>query len=125
MTKKQYLRMEPSVHYDKVKDSYTKQDFNIVCIDSDLIQSENDLLTEFATQLKFPSYFGYNLDALFECLRDLEWLESQKTAVLIQQYQTLEGKKLSGPLLSILKDTHDYWRRQGIKFDVVIFNNSI
>lgn len=32
------------------------------------------LLTEIGRQLRFPGYYGHNLDALDECLADLSWL---------------------------------------------------
>lgn len=122
MTDKPQLRIEDVVNYDRIRRDYQRQQFNVVCIDSKLIKSKEDLLTEFATQLKFPSYFGNNWDALFECLRDLEWLESQKTAVLIQNYHILESKKLDDPLFAILRDTNDYWKERRVPFDVVLFN---
>ena len=39
------------------------------------IQSKASLLQTLATQLHFPDYFGYNWDALDECLGDLSWLD--------------------------------------------------
>lgn len=32
------------------------------------------LLTEVGRQLRFPDYYGHNLDAFEECLTDLSWL---------------------------------------------------
>ncbi|MEU7003428.1 barstar family protein [Nonomuraea sp. NPDC046570] len=32
------------------------------------------VMAAIASALKFPDYFGYNLDALYDCLTDLSWL---------------------------------------------------
>lgn len=41
------------------------------------------LFDEFAAALQFPSYFGGNLDALDECLRDLECPEGPTAPVVL------------------------------------------
>jgi RNAse (barnase) inhibitor barstar len=38
------------------------------------ISKKEELLHFLATQLKFPNYFGFNWDALFDCLKDLYWI---------------------------------------------------
>ena len=39
------------------------------------ISDKQRLLEVIATELRFPKYFGFNWDALDECLADLSWLE--------------------------------------------------
>ena len=43
-------------------------------IDGTRIRSKDDFYTEVAAALSFPDWFGRNLDALADCLRDLSWL---------------------------------------------------
>lgn len=47
------------------------------------ITNKRILLRHFARSLKFPKYFGWNWDALDECLRDLSWLTDPKPIVVI------------------------------------------
>ena len=41
------------------------------------------LLTEYVRQLSFPDYFGWNWDALDECLRDLHWLPEPRRIAIV------------------------------------------
>ena len=37
-------------------------------------RTTHQLMSAIASALRFPDYFGYNLDALYDCLTDLSWL---------------------------------------------------
>ncbi|MFK0213995.1 barstar family protein [Streptomyces sp. NPDC090298] len=39
---------------------------------------------QFEEALKFPSYFGWNWNALHDCLRDLQWLASDHHVLIIE-----------------------------------------
>jgi RNAse (barnase) inhibitor barstar len=42
------------------------------------IADKPDLLRHIAAKLNFPDYFGFNWDALDECLADLSWLQARE-----------------------------------------------
>jgi RNAse (barnase) inhibitor barstar len=45
------------------------------------IETENELLLAYALGMGFPSYFGYNWDALWDCLMSRENLEGRPVAI--------------------------------------------
>jgi RNAse (barnase) inhibitor barstar len=47
------------------------------------LERKLDLLRALAASLRFPDYFGWNWDALDECLRDLSWLDDQRSIVVL------------------------------------------
>jgi len=47
------------------------------------IRSKEKLLAILADKLRFPRYFGYNWDALEECLRDLSWLPQGQPVTIV------------------------------------------
>jgi hypothetical protein len=48
-------------------------------------RGKQKLLGALAYSLRFPNYFGWNWDALEECLRDLSWLDGIKRVVIIHE----------------------------------------
>lgn len=42
------------------------------------VRSKADLLRSLSSQLSFPDWFGWNWDALHDCLRDLSWLQESR-----------------------------------------------
>lgn len=40
-------------------------------------------------ELKFPEYFGWNWNALYDCLRDLQWLSSDHHVLIIESAESV------------------------------------
>jgi RNAse (barnase) inhibitor barstar len=59
----------------------SKQQFTAV-LDGKRCKTLAEFYVQINAALRFPDYFGANLDALYDCLCDLSWLE-QKHVVLI------------------------------------------
>lgn len=49
----------------------------------------DDVFREFSSALKFPAYFGWNWDALSDCLRDLSWREGDRYLILIDRAEEI------------------------------------
>ena len=67
------------------------------------LRRKQDLLRTLASEVKFPPYFGYNWDALEECLGDLSWLGEQSGIVLVHKYMPLADERLGRTYLDILR----------------------
>ena len=91
------------------------------------------LYQEFTTVLKLPKYFGRNLNALDECLNDLEWLPSDGYLLCIKNAEVLlkdETDDVFEGLLSILNSAGEEWAtpvtlgeawdREGLPFHTIL-----
>ena len=58
--------------------------------------------------LQFPHYFGHNWDALFECLRDFEWIKNRRIVIVHHDLPQL-GADDTRVYLEILADSVDDW----------------
>ena len=69
------------------------------------VTEKNALFSFYAVAFIFPGYFGYNWDALEECLRDLGnwWPEGQTFSLLHQDIPLLSSPHDAGVYLSILQ----------------------
>ena len=63
---------------------YSDAEARVVRVPAGLLR-KRDLLTVLARGLDFPGYFGWNWDALEECLRDLSWLAEQPRVVIVHE----------------------------------------
>ena len=67
------------------------------------IKTKEALLDELYQRLSFPGYFGFNWDALVDCIRDLSWLP-QGPVILMHRDLPLAGDVASQKTyLSILR----------------------
>ncbi|MFC7532350.1 barstar family protein [Actinoplanes sp. GCM10030250] len=68
-------------------------------------------LYEFSDALLFPDYFGWNWDALSDCLRDLNWLSAEGHLLLVEDASQLLSSSTPDrrTLFQILSRAARYW----------------
>jgi RNAse (barnase) inhibitor barstar len=85
---------------------------------------KKDFMEHLAKGLKFPAHFGKNMDALHDCLTDLEWLGNDaKGYVLVFEKSKHFGaghKHEFDESMEVLTLSADYWRDKGKPFWVFI-----
>jgi RNAse (barnase) inhibitor barstar len=83
-----------------------------VTIDGTKISNAEQLYDAFLSQLSLPEYFGKNLDALFDCLIDLEEFDAKEVIINIKNYDELLSKStphFKKEFLIVLADVIDEW----------------
>lgn len=109
-------------------------DIYIVSVDGRNCRTKTDLMTEFATKLRFPTYFGRNWDAFEDCLQDLRWLPLDQRCGGYMVFVTHGDKLLiESPadyrtFVEIVKSTGEHWAtpsfdtpdRAGVPFHVLL-----
>lgn len=69
-------------------------------------------------RLQLPGYFGFNWDALSDCLRDLSWLERHRVILIHHDLPKLAKEELS-IYLNVLRQGTESWK-QGEDHELVI-----
>lgn len=84
------------------------------------IKSKEELLRQLSDKLKLPDYFGFNWDALFECLRDFHWID-QQWIILVHDTLPLLDEETMITYLQILKDAVQDWKEEEAHSFEVVF----
>ncbi|MBP8726448.1 MAG: barstar family protein [Saprospiraceae bacterium] len=82
----------PSFHLlmpGQIPDGSPSEALFLANIDGNSCKSIADLYTSLSSKLCFPDYFGNNLDALYDILLDLSWIEQNKVILFIDHFETL------------------------------------
>lgn len=100
---------------------FASHTITVISIEGEKIYDKSSFLQEFAIKFHFPSYFGNNWDAFYDCLTDLEWFDVKNTLVI---YPHSTVFKTSCPedwriALDILFDAVDYWKQRRILLSIL------
>jgi len=83
-------------------------------------QSKQDVLELIAAQFTFPSHFGKNFDALYDCMTDPLYKSGQQPGfVAVLEHVPAHAKfdkEAREQLLDIFRDAADYWAEKKIPF---------
>ena len=73
------------------------------------ISNVNDLLSAFFDILNLPGYFGFNWNALYDCLCDFHWIDQHKITIIHEDLPALSQEDLT-IYLEILQDAVNDWK---------------
>jgi len=87
------------------------------------VTSKQALLAALAQGLRLPDYFGWNWDALEECLRDLSWLSAGREVVIEHAGLPLRGRSRR-TYLQVLDAVARRWRERSERRVRIVFRAS-
>ena len=85
------------------------------------IRTADGLLAVLSEQLHFPDWFGFNWNALYDSLRDLEWLSASRIVLVHQDLPDLDPRSDRWQYLDILADAVRSWNTDPVRRLVVVF----
>jgi hypothetical protein len=107
-----FLERPPS--YDTAEVFYVRIDSNIGVAD--------ELIRALYYLLWFPGCFGFNWDALYDCLRDLSWIPYHKVVLVHESLPKLSREDLQ-VYLEVLRDSaFDWIGDEGHELEVVFLS---
>ncbi|MBK7613126.1 MAG: barstar family protein [Vitreoscilla sp.] len=83
-------------------------------------QSKQDVLEGIAAAFLFPTHFGKNLDALYDCMTDLVHKSGSQPGFVVVLEQIPDNPKFDREsreqLLDVFRDAADYWADRKVPF---------
>jgi hypothetical protein len=91
---------------------------DLVRVDLSGCSDKAGFLQRVAKALEFPSWFGHNWDALFDCLNDLGWRPAPGYVLLLENPSELRDAEpeVFDTALAILGDAAVAWQERGVPF---------
>ncbi|MEU5931471.1 barstar family protein [Micromonospora salmantinae] len=85
--------------------------FVVARLDGERMTDADHTFYEFSDALLFPGYFGWNWDALSDCLRDLHWLPADGYLILVENPTRVLSSSAADrhTLFQILAQTVHHW----------------
>jgi hypothetical protein len=102
-----------STRRSDVDEAAAKADWRLYWLAGQQVTDSHELLQLCADTLAFPDWFGYNWDALYDCLTDLTWeAPAAGHLVIYAGWQALaeEEPESLATALEIFKDAVGLWR---------------
>ena len=86
------------------------------------------LLERTASALHFPSWFGHNWDAWFDCLADMAWIAPTTGYVLL--LRRAGGLRRAAPevldtAMAVAEDAARFWAARGVSFRMYVDLDSV
>jgi len=121
-----FIKETLDIHGDSIKK-------NLLILDGSKMHNYEEAYDEFSNIMSFPKYFGRNLNALDECLADLEWLGLDLYIIFIINSDEVLKYEVEGAFDGLMEifvnaakefsmpvDLGETWDRGAIPFHVIL-----
>jgi RNAse (barnase) inhibitor barstar len=98
-------------YYRDINDIETKNSFVAK------FELTDNFIEECYVKLKFPDYFGFNLDALQDCLLDFSWLE-ESTIIIIIDSVSLSSESNLRDYVGLFCEVEKRWMQYNEKYSL-------
>ncbi|GHO60494.1 barstar family protein [Ktedonobacter robiniae] len=71
---------------------FSQQNYEVVTFDCRQWRSPEDFFTDVSQRLRFPEYFGRNLDAFNDCLSEIDLPQKQGTVLVFLRFETFTAR---------------------------------
>lgn len=102
-----------------------ENEVHIIDLSSRNIVDRKELFDLFADRFAFPEYFGFNLDALYDCLCDLSWHDPRIGHFLFLGLPPSSNFRHFDPIISLLSDVSLYHARTNRLFKIFILTGPV
>ena len=82
----------------------------IAHLDAKQLNKKKGFISELEREFNFPSYFGKNLDAVWDCMTDLSWLPYDEFHLKISSWKATD-KKPDFNFKEFLLEIKDHWEQ--------------
>lgn len=101
------------------------QGIQIFYLDGREVCDKQSFLRKIAAVMKFPNYFGYNWDALDECITDLDWCPAERYVLLYDQPEIFSK---AAPIewqtaYDVLQSAVAYWQSTDTPMDILFIGD--
>ena len=108
----------------RVESEYPLSNEDIIVLHADFRDkvTKNDVLTEISRIFKFPDYFGYNWDALLDCLKDINsWMPAKGYVLVVNNADGyIRNNTIAfGTLNEIWLSAAEYYSKISISFHII------
>ena len=78
------------------------------------IEKKEQFLNHAAVVLKFPSHFGNNWDAFYDCITDMEWVRGTGYVIYFDHTDSFAAHHESQleTIIELFQDAVDFWREE-------------
>lgn len=86
--------------------------YYVAILDGAECKTIKDFICNIAVSFNFPSYYGQNLDALWECINDLEWISEINYVLVIINSKYFMSSDIGNKqyLIDMLNEVSEEWR---------------
>ncbi len=79
------------------------------------IEGKAQFLNHASVAMKFPSHFGNNWDAFYDCITDMDWVQSEGYCIYFDHTDAFAGHHESEleTVIELFVDAIEFWKREG------------
>lgn len=90
------------------------------------IEGKDQFLNHASVAMKFPSHFGKNWDAFYDCITDMGWIEAEGYCIYFDHTDAFVSHHENEleTVIELFEDAVDFWKREGQSMLVLLSGNT-